>query len=152
MDETYIRLNVEWIYLYRAVDKEGGTIDFLLRAKRDMVAAKAFFKKSFKESGRPVSLTIDKSGANTAALKSINDELSEDEKITIRQNKYLNNIIGQDHWFIKKRTKPMLGFKNFYSVKTTIAGIESVRMIQKGQIVGTEKNNNAWDNFTALME
>jgi putative transposase len=151
MDETYIRLNGEWIYLYRAVDKEGDTIDFLLRAKRDKAAAKSFFKKSIKENGRPDSVTIDKSGSNTAALKSINDDLPEDEKIIIRQSKYLNNTIEQDHRFIKKRTKLMLGFKNFYSAKTTIAGIESIRMIQKGQIVGTEKNNNAWDNFTTLM-
>jgi len=151
MDETYIRLNGEWIYLYRAVDKEGDTIDFLLRAKRDKVAAKAFFKKSFKENGCPDSVTIDKSGSNTAALNSINDKLSEEEKIIIRQSKYLNNRVEQDHRFLKKRTTPMLGFKNFYSAKTTIAGIESIRMIQKGQIVGTEKNNNAWNNFTALM-
>ena len=85
-------------------------------------------------------VTVDKSGSNKAALDYCNQDLSENEKIQIRQIKYLNNIIEQDHRFIKKRTKPMLGFKCFHSAKTTIAGIESVRMIQKGQITGQIKN------------
>ena len=72
MDETYIKLNGKWIYLYRAVDKEGNTIDFLLRAKRDAVAAKAFFRKAFKENGRPDKVTVDKSGSNKAALDYFN--------------------------------------------------------------------------------
>ena len=68
MDETYIKLNGKWVYLYRAVDKEGGTIDFLLRAKRDVIAAKAFFRKAFKENGKPDKVTIDKSGSNKAGF------------------------------------------------------------------------------------
>jgi putative transposase len=123
MDETYIKLNGKWVYLYRAVDKFGYTIDLLLRAKRDAVAAKAFFRKAFKENGRPDKVTIDKSGSNKAAIDSFNEGIPEDEQVEVRQKKYLNNIVEQDHRFIKKRTRPMLGFKNFYSAKETISGI-----------------------------
>jgi putative transposase len=113
MDETYIKLNGKGIYLYRAVDKEGNTIDFLLRSKRDTVAAKAFFRKAFRENGRPDKVTVDKSGSNKAA----NDHALKEEQVKIRQSKYFNNIVEQDHRFIKKRTRPTLGFKNFYSAK-----------------------------------
>lgn len=151
MDETYIKLKGKWVYLYRAVDSQGDTIDFLLRAKRDAVAAKAFFKKAIKHNGRPTKVTIDKSGSNKAALDFCNQDIAENEKIKIRQNKYLNNIIEQDHRFIKKRTRPMLGFKSFQAARATIAGIESVRMIQKGQIVGQTANSSAFSNFVNLM-
>ena len=127
MDETYIKLNGAWIYLYRAVDKHGDTLDFLLRAKRDANAAKAFFRKAFRENGRPAKVTVDKSGSNKTALDSFNKDVSKEEEIEIRQIKYLNNIIEQAHRFIKKRTKPMLGFKNFFSAKATLSGIENIR-------------------------
>ncbi len=151
MDETYIKLNGKWVYLYRAVDKEGNTIDFLLRAKRDAVAAKAFFRKAFKENGRPDKVTIDKSGSNKAALDAFNKDVEDEDKIEIRQIKYLNNIAEQDHRFIKKRTRPTLGFKNFYSAKETISGIENIRMIQKGQILGQSASQTAFRNFASLM-
>lgn len=151
MDETYIKLNGKWVYLYRAVDKEGNTIDFLLRAKRDAVAAKAFFRKVFKNNGRPDKVTVDKSGSNKAALDYFNKDVPKEEEIEIRQVKYLNNIIEQDHRFIKKRTRPMLGFKNFYSAKETITGIENIRMIQKGQILGQSASQSSFNNFAALM-
>lgn len=151
MDETYIKLNGKWVYLYRAVDKEANTIDFLLKAKRDGVAAKAFFKKSIKHNGRPEKVTVDKSGSNKAALDYCNQDLCEIEKIEIRQIKYLNNMIEQYHRFIKKRTIPTLGFKCFHSAQSTIAEIESVRMIQKGQITGQTKNQSLFINFANLM-
>ncbi len=151
MDETYIRLNGKWIYLYRAVDKEGATIDFLLRARRDAIAAKAFFRKAFKENGIPDKVTVDKSGSNKAALDNFNKDILQEEKIEIRQVKYLNNIVEQDHRFIKKRTRLTLGFKNFYSARETISGIENIRMIQKGQINGQSANQFAFNNFVNLM-
>jgi transposase-like protein len=151
MDETYIKLNGKWVYLYRAVDKEGHTVDFLLRARRDAIAAKAFFRKAFKENGRPGKVTVDKSGSNKAALDSFNTDVSKEEEIEIRQIKYLNNIAEQDHRFIKKRTRPTLGFKNFYSAKETISGIENIRMIQKGQILGQTACQSSFNNFAALM-
>jgi len=151
MDETYIKLNGKWIYLYRAVDSLGNTIDFLLRKHRDKMAAKAFFRKAFKNNERPEKVNIDKSGSNISALNSANNNLPEKQQIEIRQNKYLNNIMEQDHRFIKKRTNPMLGFKNFQSAKVTITGIENIRMIQKGQIVGDDSHIYAFENFTMLM-
>ena len=151
MDETYIKLNGKWVYLYRAVDSEGYTVDFLLRAKRDAIAAKAFFRKAFEQNGHPDKVTIDKSGSNTSALDSFNKDLSPEQKIEVRQIKYLNNIVEQDHRFIKKRTRPTLGFKNFHSAKITIAGIESMRMIQKGQIIGQEPCQSSFNNFVSLM-
>lgn len=151
MDETYIKLNGKWVYLYRAVDKYGDTIDFYLRAKRNVLAAKAFFRKAFRENGKPEQVNIDKSGSNRAALEAFNKDLPQEERVEIRQNKYLNNIIEQDHRFIKKRTRPMLGFKNFNSAKATLSGIENIRMIQKGQIIGQKVSQFAFNNFVALM-
>lgn len=94
MDETYIKINGKWVYLYRAVDSCGNTIEFLLRKYRDSVAAKAFFRKAFRNNGIPEKVTIDKSGSNTCALNEFNDCLPEEQEIQIRQIKYLNNIIG----------------------------------------------------------
>ncbi len=151
MDEIYIKLDGRWIYLYRAVDSLGNTIEFLLRKRRDKAAAKAFFRKAFKNNDIPDKVNIDKSGSNKSALNSANDNLLENEKIEIIQNKYFNNIMEQDHRFIKKRTKPMLGFKNFQSAKITITGIENIRMIQKGQIIGADSYLYAFENFQNLM-
>jgi putative transposase len=151
MDETYIKLNGKWIYLYRAVDKVGHTIEFLLRKHRDAAAAKAFFRKAFRNNARPDKITIDKSGSNISALTAANKNLPQDKQIEVRQIKYLNNIIEQDHRFIKKRTKPMLGFKSFNSARTTIAGVENIRMIQKKQIVGSNDKASTFENFAMLM-
>lgn len=151
MDETYIKINGVWVYLYRAVDSLGNTIEFLLRKHRDSAAAKAFFRKAFKYNDHPEKVTIDKSGSNISALKAANKELAEDKKIAVRQIKYLNNIVEQDHRFIKKRTKPMLGFKSFRSAKITITGIENIRIIQKGQIIGSNNNLSTFENFKMLM-
>jgi len=151
MDETYIKVNGEWVYLYRALDSLGNTIEFLLRKYRDKAAAKAFFKKAFKNNGRPDKCTIDKSGSNIAALEDANEGFDKEKQIEIRTIKYLNNIIEQDHRFIKKRTKPMLGFKSFNSAKITLAGIENIRMIQKGQIEGANDNLSTFENFALLI-
>jgi len=151
MDETYIKINGVWAYLYRAVDSLGNTIEFLLRKHRDASAAKAFFRKAFKNNGCPDKVTIDKSGSNISALTNVNKGLPANQQIEIRQIKYLNNIVEQDHRFIKKRTKPMLGFKSFYSAKVTIAGIENVRMIQKRQITVANDNVSTFENFQMLM-
>ena len=95
MDETYIRVKGEWRYLYRAVDKDGNTIDFLLRAHRDKTAARRYFEKSIAQNGVPETVTIDKSGANLAALEAINNDRK--TPIKIRQSKYLNNLVEVRH-------------------------------------------------------
>jgi transposase-like protein len=111
MDETHIKVKGVWKYLYRAVDKQGKTIDFLLTAKRDASAARRFFDKAMRYSEVPGTVTMDKSGANKAALGQLKTE--RDIPIAIRQVKYLNNIVEQDHRAIKRVTRPMLGFKSF---------------------------------------
>ncbi|MBK0167411.1 IS6 family transposase [Klebsiella sp. S69] len=133
MDETYIKVKGQWKYLYRAVDTDGQTIDFLLTAKRDTAAALRFFCKAIRRHGEPEVVTIDKSGASTAALATVNANKSEEEVITIRQNKYLNNLIEQGHRNIKRRIRLMPGFKSFRRAQTILAGIELLHMIRKGQ-------------------
>lgn len=141
MDETYIKVSGEWKYLYRAVDKEGNTIDFLLTAHRDTKAAKRFLKRAIRNNGVPEKVTIDGSTANKAALNEVNKDLENDgkEKIEIRTIKYLNNIVEQDHRGIKRIYNSMKGFKEFHCAQKTLRGIEVVRMIKKGQIKESEK-------------
>ena len=133
MDETYIKVKGRWKYLYRAVDKTGQTIDFLLTAHRDKKAALRFFKKAAGQHGLPEKVTIDKSGANTAALEAIKEETG--QEIEVRQIKYLNNLVEQDHRAIKRIVRPMLGFKSFRPARTTLQGIELMHMIKKGQMI-----------------
>ncbi|MFT5550130.1 MAG: putative transposase [Candidatus Azotimanducaceae bacterium] len=134
MDETYIKVKVKgkWKYYYRAVDKEGSTIDFLLTAKRDTKAALRFFNKAIGRNRNPGLINIDKSGANKAGINQFNDE--NNRRMKIRQCKYLNNIIEQDHRRVKRITRLMLGFKNFRTAQSTLAGIELVAMLKKGQM------------------
>ncbi|WP_114196142.1 IS6 family transposase [Edaphovirga cremea] len=134
MDETHIKIRGQWKYLYRAVDTAGQTIDFLLTAKRDTTAALRFFRKAIRHHGEPEVVTIDKSGGNTAALATLNADKAEEETMTVRQSKYLNNLIEQDHRNIKRRVRPMPGFKSFRRAQTILAGIELVQMIRKGQL------------------
>ena len=96
-------------------------------------------------------MNIDKSGANAAALEKLNEDLSEKEKITVRQVKYLNNRIESDHRFVKKRTRPMLGFKSFQSAASTLAGIELLHMINKGQLADNDNYDSNFDKFTSLL-
>jgi DDE domain len=126
---SYVRVKGSWKYLYRAVDKAGATVDFLLTAKRDRKAALRFLRKAIKWNGTPEKITIDKSGANTAALEGHNAET--EAGIEIRQIKYLNNIVEQDHRAIKRLVRPMLGFKSFRSAAVTPAAIELMHMIRK---------------------
>ncbi|MCG3472504.1 IS6 family transposase [Xenorhabdus bovienii] len=133
MDETYIKVKGQWKYLYRAVDSTGQTTDFLLTAKRDAAAALRFFRKAIRHHSEPERVTIDKSGANTAALATLNADKPEEENITLRQSKYLNNLVEQDHRNINRRIRQMLGFKSFRRAQTLLAGIELIHMIRKGQ-------------------
>ena len=149
MDETYIKVKGNWKHLYRAVDKQGKTVDFLLTAKRDMAAAKRFFDKAMGANGDPDKVAMDKSGANKAAIDAIN--AGRDEPIVVRQVKYLNNIVEQDHRAIKRVTKPMLNFKSLRCAGCVLAGVELMHMIRKGQfaIDGADAMSFA-DQFYAL--
>ena len=132
MDETYIRVKGAWHYLYRAVDKHGQAIDFLLTEHRDEHAAKRFLTKAIRRHGVPEKITIDGSEANAAAIRHYNK--AHGTAIVIRQVKYLNNIVEQDHRGVKRVTRPMLGFKCCEAAQQTIAGIELMHMLRKGQM------------------
>jgi len=137
MNETYIKVKGSWTYLYRAIDKRGKTLDFMLSRRRDKAAARLFFRRAIAANGVPEKVVIDKSGANLAGLLRINVglKLSRTHRpVEILRVKYLNNIIEQDHRFIKKITRPTLGFKAFHSAAATLAGIEVAHMIRKKQI------------------
>ena len=124
MDETYIKVKGQWDYLYRAVDKGGQTIDFLLTPQRDERAAMRFLTQAIRCHGVPKTITIDGSEANAAAIRRYNAEHG--TAIIIRQVKYLNNVVEQDHRAIKRVTRPMLGFKSFDAAQATLTGIELI--------------------------
>lgn len=145
LDVTYITIKGEWKYLYRAVDKQGQTIDLLLTTRRDKKAARGFLNKAIGSNGKPSLINIDKSGANTAAIKQY--DADKNKRVKIRQCKYLNNIVEQDHRFIKRQVRPMLGFKSFRAAQATLAGIELWRMLKKGQ---NKSSLPAWGQFYAL--
>jgi hypothetical protein len=143
------RVKGEWKYLYRAVDKEGHTIDFLLTPTRDRDAAEAFLHKAIRNQGLPEKITIDQSGSNTAAIKHYNKTLK--TAIGIRHSKYLNNMVEQDHRAVKRLVRPMLDFKSFWAARCTIAGIEVMHAIRKGQLVTTgEEYQTPADQFYSL--
>jgi transposase-like protein len=150
MDETYIRIKGEWRYLYRAVDKYGQTIDFLLTEHRDTEAALRFLTKAIRRHRVPETITIDGSEANEAAIKRYNEEHG--TAIIIRQVKYLNNMVEQDHRGVKRVTRPMLGFKSFDAAQGTLAGIERMHMIKKRQMVveAGDEGLTAAEQFYAL--
>jgi putative transposase len=144
MDETYIKIKGKWGCLYRAVD-------FMLSEHRDEAAATAFFKRAIDANGFPKKVVMDKSGGNYTGLEHINILLMLAGLIgfvEILQVNYLNNLIEQDHRFIKKITNPMIGFKAFHSAKATIDGIETAHMIRKGQL--SDENIPAYKQFMAL--
>ena len=138
IDETYIRVKGEWRYLYRAVDKHGQTIDFLLTEQRDERAAKRFLTKAIRRHGVPDKITIDGNEANAAAIRRDNEEHG--TAIIIRQVKYLNNMVEQDHRSVKRVARPMLGFKSFAAAQAALVGIELMHMLKKGQIMVVEYN------------
>ena len=148
MDETYIKVAGKDRYLYRAVDKNGNTVDFLLTKRRQKMSAQKFFNKAIGNNGSPRAVNIDKSGTNKAALWTVNKRKLSFKKIKIRQSKYLNNIVEQDHRRIKRRIVNYTGFKEFESAQRTLAGIEVVNLILKDQII--DAKNTPFKTFLSL--
>lgn len=134
LDKTYIKVAGKDRYLYRAVDKQGNTVDFLLTKRRMKGSAQKFLNKAIGNNGKPRIINIDKSGANTAGIQTWNKRNMTSKKIKIRRVKYLNNIVEQDHRNIKRRITITTVFKEFESAQRTLAGIEIIHIIRKGQI------------------
>lgn len=141
VDETYILVKGKQKYLYRAVDSQGNTLDFLLTAKRDALAAKRFFRKTLKaiHTQTPRVITGDKNPAYPKAIKELKAANKLPEMMKLRQSKYLNNIVEQDHRAIKRLVKPGLGFRSFNTARRTIRGYEIMNMMRKGQVLGVPK-------------
>ena len=134
-DETYIKMKGRWTYLYRAVDKQGWTVDFLLSKQRDAAAAKCFFSKAMKKHGTPRVITLDAYAASHRAITELKSAGTISHRVGIRSSKYLNNVVEQDHRRIKQRIRPMLGFKRFETAAITISGIELAEKIRKHQFM-----------------
>jgi transposase-like protein len=133
MDETYVKVRGQWVYLYRAVDKAGKTVDFFLSRRRDVNAAKAFLRKAMKGQRVPTKVTLDAYAASHRAVAELKESGELPKRVRIRSSKNLNNLIEQDHRRIKQRLRPMLGLKSFETAKVLIGGIELVEKIKKGQ-------------------
>jgi transposase-like protein len=134
VDETYVKIRGRWVYLCRAVDRDGNTVDFRLSRKRDVAAAKAFFRKALKTQCRaPLSIKLDGYAASHRAVREMpaEDIIWKDTKL--RSSKYLNDMIEQDHRSVKSRIVSMLGFKVFKRATVMIAGIKLLHRIRKGQ-------------------
>ena len=136
VDGTYIKVGKTCKYLYRAVDKEGQTIELMLSAKRDVSAAKRFFKKLMRAEHRrlPFSISVDKNAAYPEAFSTSQEERVVPKDCKLRRVKYLNNVIEQDHRFIKKKVRASQCFKSFHTAERTLEGIEAVNMMRKGQV------------------
>jgi len=143
VDETYVKVKGAWKYLYRAVDSAGNTLDFLLSAKRDSKTAERFFRKVLKATHiqAPRVITVDKNAAYPKAVETLKSDETLPEATELRQKKYLNNIIEQDHRAIKRLTKAGIGFKSFNTARRTLRGFEAMNMLRKGQVVGVSKGD-----------
>ena len=133
MDETYIKVRGQWVYLYRAVDKAGRTVDFFLSRKRDVNAAKSFLRRAMKNRRKPAKITLDAYAASHWAVREMKEDGELPQRVKVRSSQYLNNLIEQDHRRVKQRIRPMLGFKRFDNAVVTISGIELAEKIKKGR-------------------
>src|SRR5450432_4608805 len=165
VDETYIKIKKVWMYLYRAVDSQGNTLEFLLSPTRDAEAAKRFFLKAFGASVAQVCrdkekmtqravptdlhtckltprvINVDKNAAYPKAITELKASGILPASVELRQVKYLNNLIEQDHRFVKRLTKPGMGFFSFETAWRTLQGYEAMNMIRKGQLPGVAKGD-----------
>jgi IS6 family transposase len=142
-DETYIKAKKQWFYLYRAVDSEGDTIDFMLRATRDAAAAERFFRQALgaRHTVLPRVITVDKNAAYPLAFEALLQDGTFPETCLLRQCTYFNTVVEQDHRFVKRRVNPGLGFGAFAPAQRTIQGYEAMHRLRKGQLDGLAKRD-----------
>lgn len=147
VDETYIKVRGEWMYLYRAIDKRGATVDFLFSPTQNLKDAKRFFGRAYARHGLPLQVTIDGSQTNLDAARKCHAEVRmrnrpNTKPLKVRQSQYMNNRIEQDHRRIKRRIRPMLGIKSEHTADIIRDGIELVHMIRKGQMIAANDRRN----------
>jgi transposase-like protein len=143
VDETYVRVAGKWVYLYRAVDSAGETIDFMLSPKRDLVAAKHFLQLALwhTPAAPPRVINVDGHPAYASAIAELKKSGDLAKRCRCRPSPYMNNIVEQDHRFIKKRIAAGLWFRSVSGALNTISGYEAMHMIRKGQIRWLAKND-----------
>jgi transposase-like protein len=143
VDETYIKIKKQWHYLYRAVDPAGATLDFMLSPTHDADAAERFFRKVLgaRHTTAPRVITVDKNAAYPPAFAALQQKRMLSEVCLLRQCKYLNNLVEQDHRFLKRRVNPGLGFGSFPTAWRTLQGYETMHMLRKGQLQGAERGD-----------
>src|SRR5687767_11525661 len=143
IDETYVRVGGRWRYLYRAVDGTGQTIDFLLSAKRDKRAARRFFRRALGRDNtrHPRTIVTDRLKSYPGALWAMKRAGELWRFTRHRRGRWLNNRIEQDHRRVKRRTWPMLGFQSFWTARRTLAGVEIMAMLTKGQVRAVPAND-----------
>jgi IS6 family transposase len=135
VDETYVRLGGRWVYLYRAVDSSGDTIDFMLSPNRDLTAAKHFLQLALSRlDRRPRVINVDGHPAYASAIADLKRSGELGRRCRCRPCPYLNNIVEQDHRFIKKRIAAALWFRSVGGALNTLQGFEAMHMIRKGQV------------------
>lgn len=150
VDETHLKVRGKWTYLYRAVDRDGQTLDFMLSGRRDLATARRFFKNAIATNSVPERVVIDKSGSNLAGLQAVNTILKFTGPVRLLKSGRSNTstILEQDHRFIKLITKQKTGFKAFHSASATLAGIEVAHMIRKNQF--DNDNRSPFEVFAEL--
>jgi transposase-like protein len=136
LDETYVKIKGVWHYLYRAIDKQGSTLDWMLSRNRNKQSAKRFFKKLLVSNHtiEPRVINVDKSPTFPPALSELQSENVMPKKTKLRAIKYLNNSMENDHKFTKSKSRYRQWYQSFSTARNTLNGIETMRMIQKGQI------------------
>src|SRR5438270_10694273 len=144
MDETYIKVRGRWVYLYRAVDKAGQTVDFFLSRSRDVHAAKTFLLNAMNNRRTPTKITLEAYAASHRAVREMKEDGDLPQQVKVRSSQYLNNLVEQDHRRVKQRIRPMLGFKRFDNAAITISGIELAEKIKKGQFKTGKFGHRKW--------
>jgi len=143
VDETYVKVKGQWMYLYRAVDSDGNIVEFMLSPSRDAVSAKRFFRKALraKHTIPPRVINVDRNPAYPKALGKLKKKGTLPRGCALRPVKYLNNLVEQDHRFIKRRTTPGMGFWSYDTAWRTLQGYEAMHQLRKGQVHGTTKGD-----------